>query len=154
MVGSDGQQIGILPLPRALALAREQDLDLVEVAPNADPPVVRIMDFGKWKYEAAQRARENRKKSKAASVSIKEMKYRPKIGRSDFDTKTRKVEKFLEEGHKVKITLQFRGREMAHQDVGRQVMARIVEELADVAKVERPARMEGRRMTLLLTRLK
>ena len=107
LVGPDGEQIGIKPLPEALAIAREHDLDLVEVADKANPPVCRIMDYGKYKYEAAQKAKESRRKS--TNVSIKEMKYRPKIGDGDFDTKTRKVEQFLGEGHKVKVTIMFRG---------------------------------------------
>ena len=117
LVGPDGAQIGIKPLPEALAIARELDLDLVEVAAQANPPVCRIMDYGKCKYEAAQQAKESRRKS--TNVSIKEMKYRPKIGTGDFDTKTRKVEKFLGEGHKVKVTIMFRGREMQHPELGR-----------------------------------
>src|SRR3546814_17348922 len=109
LLGADGEQIGSKPLPEALAIARSQDLDLVEVADKANPPVCRIMDYGKYKYEAAQRAKESRRKS--SSASIKEMKYRPKIGPGDFETKTKKVNHFLEEGHKVKITARLRGRE-------------------------------------------
>ena len=105
----DGVQLGIKPLPEALAIARDLDLDLVEVAPMANPPVCRIMDFGKFKFDEAQRAKESRRK--AVHVGIKEMKYRPKIGPGDFDTKTRQVGKFLAEGYKVKITIMFRGRE-------------------------------------------
>ena len=103
LVAPDGEQIGIKPLPEALNIAQELDLDLVEVAPDANPPVCRIMDYGKFKYESSQRAKESRKK--ASSVSLKEMKYRPKIGQGDFDTKTTKVEKFLSEGHKVNCLL-------------------------------------------------
>ena len=116
LVAPDGEQIGIKPLPEALNIAQELDLDLVEVAPDANPPVCRIMDYGKFKYESSQRAKESRKK--ASSVSLKEMKYRPKIGQGDFDTKTTKVEKFLSEGHKVKITIMFRGREVFHPELG------------------------------------
>src|SRR5205085_10142368 len=111
LVSPDGTQLGIKPLPEALHMARELDLDLVEVAPQANPPVCKILDYGKWKYEAAQRDKESRRK--ATNVQIKEMKYRPKIGGGDFDTKTRKVAHFLDQGHKVKITIMFRGREMA-----------------------------------------
>ena len=118
MIGPDGSQLGIKPLPEALQLAREQDLDLVEVAGQANPPVVKVMDFGKYKYEEAQRAKESRRKS--TNISIKEMKYRPKIGVGDFDTKTRKVSEFLSEGHKVKITIMFRGREVFHPELGAQ----------------------------------
>src|SRR5881398_2198044 len=110
LVDPEGTQLGIKPLPEALHIARELDLDLVEVAPQANPPVCRIMDYGKFKYEAAQRVKESRRKT--TNVQIKEMKYRPKIGGGDFDTKTRKVGEFLDEGHKVKITIMFRGREM------------------------------------------
>jgi translation initiation factor IF-3 len=147
-VGADGEQIGIKPLPEALAIARQQDLDLVEVADKANPPVCRIMDYGKYKYEAAQRAKESRRKS--SSASIKEMKYRPKIGPGDFDTKTRKVIHFLEEGHKVKITLMFRGREMTHPELGRKILDRVVEATAQVGRVETTARQEGRQMTMVL----
>tara|TARA_R100000935_G_C2811044_1_gene154973 strand:- start:540 stop:1088 length:549 start_codon:yes stop_codon:yes gene_type:complete len=147
-VGADGEQIGIKPLPEALAIARQQDLDLVEVADKANPPVCRIMDYGKYKYEAAQRAKESRRKS--SSASIKEMKYRPKIGPGDFDTKTRKVIHFLEEGHKVKITLMFRGREMTHPELGRKILDRVVEATSQVGRVETTARQEGRQMTMVL----
>lgn len=147
-MGADGEQIGIKPLPEALAIARQQDLDLVEVADKANPPVCRIMDYGKYKYEAAQRAKESRRKS--SSASIKEMKYRPKIGPGDFDTKTRKVIHFLEEGHKVKITLMFRGREMTHPELGRKILDRVVVATAQVGRVETTARQEGRQMTMVL----
>jgi len=147
-VGADGEQIGIKPLPEALAIARSQDLDLVEVADKANPPVCRIMDYGKYKYEAAQRAKESRRKS--SSASIKEMKYRPKIGPGDFETKTKKVIHFLEEGHKVKITLMFRGREMTHPELGRKILDRVVEATAQAGRVETIARQEGRQMTMVL----
>jgi len=147
-VGADGEQIGIKPLPEALSIARAQELDLVEVADKANPPVCRIMDYGKYKYEAAQRAKESRKKSSTASV--KEMKYRPKIGPGDFDTKTRKVTDFLGDGHKVKITLMFRGRETTHPELGRKILDRVVEATSDVGRVETSARQEGRQMTMVL----
>ncbi|MFP5320737.1 MAG: translation initiation factor IF-3 [Acidimicrobiia bacterium] len=148
LVGADGEQIGIKPLPEALAIARSQDLDLVEVADKANPPVCRIMDYGKYKYEAAQRAKESRRKS--SSASIKEMKYRPKIGPGDFDTKTKKVVHFLEEGHKVKVTLMFRGREQSHPELGRKILDRVVEATSHVGRVETSARTEGRQMTMVL----
>ena len=116
VIDLDGEQLGIRPLPEALNLARDRDLDLVEVADKAKPPVVRIMDYRKFKYEEQQRAKESRKKS--TNIVVKEMKYRPKIGIGDFDTKTRKVTEFLEEGHKVKITIMFRGRERAAVEIG------------------------------------
>ena len=140
--------MGIKPIPQALSLAREMDLDLVEVADKANPPVCRIMDYGKYKYEAAQRAKESRKK--ASNVVVKEMKYRPKIGTSDFDTKTRKVEKFLHEGHKVKITIMFRGREVTHPELGKKILDDIAERVDDYAKIEAYPRLDGRNMTMVL----
>jgi translation initiation factor IF-3 len=129
-------------------MARELDLDLVEVAGQANPPVVKIMDFGKYKYEEAQRAKESRRKS--TNISIKEMKYRPKIGQGDFDTKTRKVAEFLSEGHKVKITIMFRGREVFHPELGAKILDSIAEHVAAVGKVETHARLDGRNMTMVL----
>jgi translation initiation factor IF-3 len=129
-------------------MAREQDLDLVEVAGQANPPVVKIMDFGKYKYEEAQRAKESRRKS--TNISIKEMKYRPKIGQGDFDTKTRKVAEFLSEGHKVKITIMFRGREVFHPELGAKILDSIADQVAAVGKVETHARLDGRNMTMVL----
>jgi len=148
VIGPDGSQLGIKPLPEALQLAREQDLDLVEVAGQANPPVVKVMDFGKYKYEEAQRAKESRRKS--TNISIKEMKYRPKIGVGDFDTKTRKVSEFLSEGHKVKITIMFRGREVFHPELGAKILDSIAEHVAAVGKVETHARLDGRNMTMVL----
>ena len=148
-MGHDGQQIGIKPLPEALSIARELDLDLVEVAAQANPPVCRIMDFGKYKYEAAQKAKESRRKT--TNVVIKEMKYRPKIGGGDFDTKTRKVEGFLKEGHKVKVTLTFRGREVYHPDLGKKILDKVEEAVKDVGRVEIFPRIDGRNMTMVLT---
>jgi translation initiation factor IF-3 len=147
-VGPDGSQIGIKPLPEALAIARDQDLDLVEVAAQANPPVCRIMDYGKWKYEAAQQAKESRRK--ASNVSIKEMKYRPKIGSGDFDTKTRKVEKFLSEGHKVKVTIMFRGRETQHPELGRRILDNVAERVGHLARVEVIPKLDGRNMVMVL----
>ena len=147
-MGHDGQQIGIKPLPEALSLARELDLDLVEVAAQANPPVCRIMDYGKYKYEAAQKAKESRRKT--TNVVIKEMKYRPKIGGGDFDTKTRKVEHFLAEGHKVKVTLTFRGREVAHPELGRKILEQVEAAVKDVGRVEIFPRIDGRNMTMVL----
>jgi len=148
LVGPDGQQIGIKPLPEALSIARAADLDLVEVAAQANPPVCRIMDYGKYKYEAAQRAKESRKKS--TNVVVKEMKYRPKIGAGDFDTKTKKVEHFLAEGHKVKVTIMFRGREMQHPDLGRKILDQVAEAVAEQGRVEVYPRLDGRNMTMVL----
>jgi len=140
--------LGIKTLPEALSIAREQELDLVEVAPEANPPVCRIMNFTKFKYEAQQRAKESRKK--ATNIIVKEMKYRPKIGGGDFDTKTRKVAQFLGEGHKVKVTIMFRGREMQHPELGRRILDRVAEDVAEVGKVEIMAKQDGRNMTMVL----
>lgn len=129
-------------------MARELELDLVEVADKANPPVCRIMDYGKYKYEAAQRAKESRKKS--TNVVVKEMKYRPKIGAGDFGTKTKKVEHFLSEGHKVKVTIMFRGREMQHPDLGRKILDQVAEAVADQGRVEVYPRLDGRNMTMVL----
>lgn len=148
MIGPDGAQLGIKTVPDALALAREIDLDLVEVAPLATPPVCRIMDYGKFRYEESQRAREARKKT--AHVSVKEVKFRPKIGKGDFDTKVRHVQGFLAEGHKVKVSLQFRGREMAHPELGSKILDDVIEQILSVGKVETQARLEGRSMTMVL----
>jgi translation initiation factor IF-3 len=148
LVDPEGQQLGIRPLPEALAIARQLDLDLVEVAPMANPPVCRIMDYGKFKFDAAQRAKESRRK--AVSVGIKEMKYRPKIGPGDFETKTRRVQKFLNEGHKVKVTIMFRGREVFHQELGKKILDRVADEVAGTARVEAEARLDGRNMVMVL----
>jgi translation initiation factor IF-3 len=129
-------------------MARGLDLDLVEVAPMANPPVCRIMDYGKFRYEEAQKAKEARRKS--IHVTIKEVKFRPKIGRGDFDTKIRHLTEFLEEGHKVKVTLQFRGREMAHPELGRKILDDVITAAGPTAKVENMARMEGRSMSMVL----
>jgi translation initiation factor IF-3 len=129
-------------------MARELELDLVEVADKANPPVCRIMDYGKYKYEAAQRAKESRKKS--TNVVVKEMKYRPKIGAGDFGTKTKKVAEFLGEGHKVKITIMFRGREMQHPELGRKILDQVAETVTEVGKVEVYPRLDGRNMTMVL----
>jgi translation initiation factor IF-3 len=148
LVAPDGEQIGIKPLPEALAMARELELDLVEVADKANPPVCRIMDYGKYKYEAAQRAKESRKK--ASNISVKEMKYRPKIGTGDFDTKTRKVEQFLGEGHKVKVTIMFRGREVQHPELGRKILDHVAETVSHVGLVEVYPKQDGRNMVMVL----
>ena len=140
--------MGIKALPEALNIARSMELDLVEVAPDANPPVCRIMNFTKFKYEEQQRAKESRKK--ATNIVVKEMKYRPKIGGGDFETKTRKVAQFLGEGHKVKITIMFRGREMQHPELGRRILDRVAEEVADVGKVEVMPKQDGRNMTMVL----
>ncbi len=148
MIGPDGNQLGIKPVPEALRMARGLDLDLVEVAPMANPPVCRIMDYGKFRYEEAQKAKEARRKT--SHVTIKEVKFRPKIGKGDFDTKMRHLIEFIEDGHKVKVTLQFRGREMAHPELGRKILDDVIEQAGPIAKIENQARMEGRSMSLVL----
>lgn len=140
--------MGIKTLPDALSLARELDLDLVEVAPLATPPVCRIMDYGKFRYEESQKAKESRKK--ATHISIKEVKFRPKIGQGDFDTKVRHIVDFLNDGHKVKVTLQFRGREMAHPELGAKVLNNVAQQISEVGKIEAHPRQDGRNMTMVL----
>ncbi len=148
LIASDGEQLGIKPLPEALSMARAADLDLVEVAAGANPPVAKIMDFAKYRYEEQQRAKESRKK--ATNITVKEMKYRPKISGGDFDTKTRKVAKFLGEGHKVKVTIMFRGREMQHPELGRKILDRVAEDVAHLGKVEVVPKQDGRNMVMVL----
>jgi translation initiation factor IF-3 len=148
LIDNEGNQRGVVSTREALALARSLDLDLVEIAPTAVPPVTRIMDYGKFKFDEAQKAKESRRKT--LNVGIKEMKYRPKIGDGDFNTKTRMVEKFLRDGHKVKITIMFRGREAAHPELGKKILDRIVEKLEDSAKVESAPKLDGRNMIMVL----
>jgi len=148
LVDPDGQQLGIKPVPEALAIARNLDLDLVEVAPTANPPVCRIMDYGKFKFDEAQKAKESRRKT--VNVGVKEMKYRPKIGPGDFDTKTRQVAKFLNEGHKVKLTIMFRGREVFHPELGKKILDRVAETIGEEGKIEFEPRLDGRNMTMVL----
>jgi translation initiation factor IF-3 len=148
LIDPDGKQLGVKTLPEALAIARQLDLDLVEVAAEANPPVCRIMDYNRFKYDAAQKAKESRRKS--SSTGIKEMKYRPKIGPGDFDTKTRQVVRFLSDGHKVKVTIMFRGREMSHPELGKKILDQVAESVASVAKVESAAKLDGRNMIMVL----
>ena len=136
------------PLPEALQIAREQGLDLVEVAAAADPPVAKIMDHGKYKYEQDQRRKES--KRKASNVTIKEMKFRPKIDGHDYTTKMKHVERFLEEGSKVKLTIMFRGREMAHPELGRRILERVAEQVGELAIIESSPKLDGRNMTMVL----
>ena len=147
-MGADGSQIGVVPTQEALRQARELDLDLVEVAPQADPPVCRIMDYGKYKYERDIRQKEARKKQ--SRVEVKEIKFRPKIDRHDYATKRGHVERFLRAGAKVKITIMFRGREMAHTDLGRKILDQLVDELGDGIILESPPKQEGRNMVMVI----
>jgi translation initiation factor IF-3 len=148
LIDHEGNQMGVVATREALALARSLDLDLVEIAPTAQPPVCRIMDYGKFKFDEAQKAKESRRKSQ--NVGVKEMKYRPKIGDGDFNTKTRMVEKFVGEGHKVKVTIMFRGRESAHPELGMKILERLVERLEGTAKVESAPKLDGRNMVMVL----
>jgi len=149
LIGSDGEMIGVLPTREALYRAAQEGLDLVEISPGADPPVCKILDFGKFKYEQQKKKNEARKKQKV--VEIKEIKVRPNIDDHDYDVKMRQMKGFIAEGDKVKVTLRFRGREMAHVDLGMKVLERVKTELDPVAKVEQMPRMENRQMIMVLT---
>jgi translation initiation factor IF-3 len=148
VVSAEGEQVGILETKDALAMAEEQDLDLVEVAPQADPPVCRIMDYGKYKYEQDVKQRESRKKQ--TNVVVKEMKMRPKIDRHDYETKKGHVVRFLRQGAKVKVTIMFRGRETARAELGYRLLEKLAEDVVEIAKVDTPARLDGRNMTMVL----
>lgn len=148
LVGVDNEQLGIVKFMEALRLAEDKDLDLVEIAPNASPPVVRIMDYGKFKYEEAKRAHEAKLKQKI--IQVKEVKFRPGTDEGDYNVKLRNLKRFLEEGDKAKITLRFRGREMAHQEIGARVLERVKADLEELAQVEQMPKMEGRQMVMVL----
>ena len=148
LIGASGEQLGVKPLPEALATAREEELDLVEVAPNANPPVCRIMNYGRYKYEQEQRRKESRKK--ATNVVVKEMKFRPKIDEHDYETKMKHVERFLAEGSKVKLTIMFRGREVFHPELGLRILERVADQVNEIAVVESAPRQDGRNMTMVL----
>ena len=144
MVGADGEQLGVMDTVAALRMANELDLDLVEVAPLARPPVCKLMDYSKYKYEQAIKAKEARRKQ--SLVVLKEMKMRPKIDQHDYATKKGHVERFLKQGHKVKVTIMFRGREMAHTELGRRLLERLATDISELAQVDSPARQDGRNM--------
>jgi len=148
LIDEKGEMVGVVGLREAQAMADEAGFDLVEVSPNADPPVCKIADYGKYKYEAQKKANEARKKQKI--IEVKEIKMRPGIADHDYDVKMRAMKKFLDTGDKVKVTLRFRGREMVHQDLGMNVLKRVREELDPVSKVEQLPKMEGRQMTMVL----
>lgn len=148
LVDADGEMAGVVSVPEALRMAEEAGLDLVEVSPNADPPVCKILDYGKYKYEQQKKAAEARKKQK--TVDVKEVKIRPGIEKHDYEVKMRNARRFLEGGDKVKVTMRFRGREMAHQDIGLGVLRKMKEELADVSKPELEPKLEGRQMIMVL----
>jgi translation initiation factor IF-3 len=147
-VGADGAQVGIVSVQDALERAAAADLDLVEVAPQANPPVCRIMDYGKYKYERGMRLKEARKKQ--ARIEVKEIKFRPKIDRHDYETKKGHVVRFLNAGARVKVTIMFRGREMAHTELGMRILDRLVEDLDGLATVEQPAKLDGRNMVMVV----
>jgi len=148
VIGHDGHQFGVMPTVEALKIAENSRLDLVEVAPNATPPVCRIMDFGKYQYEKSKKEKEGRKKQH--TVSVKEIRLRPKTDTHDLETKLNQAKKFLEHKNKVKFTVFFRGRELAYKDMGRVLLERVVESLEEYGTVESPIKMEGRRMTMML----
>ncbi len=152
LIAADGEQLGLKSLPEALTIARERELDLVEVAANTSPPVCRLMNFKRYEYEQQQRRKESRRKT--TQVVIKEMKFRPKIDVHDYTTKMRHVGRFLEEGNKVKLTIMFRGREMAHPELGLRILERIADEVDGIAMVESAPRQDGRNMTMVLHPLK
>ena len=148
LIDRDGANKGTVPIAEALAAAQEAGLDLVEISPNATPPIVKILDYGKYKYQEQKKAAEARKKQKV--VEVKELKYRPMIDDHDYDVKMRAMARFFEEGDKVKVTLRFRGREMAHQELGMQLLDRVRDDLETMAKVEAEPKLEGRQMIMIL----
>ncbi|MDO4937344.1 MAG: translation initiation factor IF-3 [Sutterellaceae bacterium] len=148
LTGVDGAQIGIVRTAEALRMAEDADVDLVEVAPNAQPPVCRLMDYGKFRYQEQKKAQEMKARQKV--VQVKEVKFRPATDENDYQTKLRALRRFLADGDKAKVTLRYRGREMAHQDLGAQIMTRIREDLAEEAQVEHNPKLEGRQMIMVL----
>ncbi len=152
LIGAEGENIGVVSPERGIELAYEAGLDLVEISPNANPPVCKIMDFGKFKYETQKRESEARKKQK--TIEIKEVKFRPNTDKHDYDVKMRNVFKFLGNGDKVKVTLRFRGREMAHLELGRKLLERVAADIEEVGKVDSMPKMEGRQMIMMISPLK
>jgi translation initiation factor IF-3 len=148
VIGDDGQQVGVMKTDQALRMAQDRDLDLVEVAPDARPPVVRILDYSKYKYEQAQKQKQARKHQQ--QIVIREIKFRPKIAQHDYDTKKGHVERFLRHKDKVKITIMFRGREVTHPERGRMILDRLAEELQELAVIEQRPNLDGRNMTMML----
>ncbi|MFP4098694.1 MAG: translation initiation factor IF-3 [Alphaproteobacteria bacterium] len=148
LVDSEGQMVGVVDIDKALKMAEEAGLDLVEVSPNAEPPVCKILDYGKYKYEQQKKASEARKKQK--TVDVKEVKVSPRIEKNDYDVKMRNARRFLENGDKVKVTMRFRGREMAHQNIGRELFEQMLEDLEEMVSVELQPKMEGRQMIMIL----
>lgn len=151
VIDPEGKQLGILPISEALRIARHYELDLVEVSPKSEPPVCRIMDYGKFKYQQSKKAHDAKKKQ--AVVHIKEVKLRPKTEEHDFQFKLRHIERFLQDGDKIKVTVVFRGREITHPDLGRNMIMRIIEAVKEIGKVEQPPRFEGRNFITILAPL-
>ena len=149
LIDGEGEQVGVVAIDRALEMAAETGYDLVEISPGAEPPVCKLMDYGKFKYQAQKKAAVARKKQK--TFDIKEVKFRPGISRADYDVKLRNIRRFLDDGDKVKITLRFRGREMVHQELGMKVLMRVRDDLEEISKVEQLPKMEGRQMTMVVT---
>lgn len=152
VIGQDGEQLGIMSAKEAYLMAKDADLDLVKIAPTAKPPVCKIINYGKYRYEQARKEKEARKKQK--TIDVKEIRLSPNIDTNDLNTKANQARKFLSKGDKVKVTLRFRGREMAHKDVGREVLNAFYEKLEDVAAIDKEAKMEGRSMIMFLTAAK
>ena len=148
LIGAEGENVGVVTPERGMELADEAGLDLVEISPNASPPVCKIMDFGKYKYETQKRESEARKKQKI--IEVKEVKFRPNTDTHDYDVKMRNVTRFLEAGDKVKVTLRFRGREMAHQNLGRELLERVADDIQELGKIENMPKMEGRQMVMMI----
>ena len=149
IIGQEGAQLGVMLTPDALQIAQEQGLDLVEVAPNEKPPVCRIMDFGKYRYQQSKRLQQAKKKQKV--ILVKEIKLRPKTEKHDYNFKSQHVRRFLQDGHKAKVTIVFRGREMAHTELGRRILDRMAGELEDVSTIEQTPKQEGRNMAMVLS---
>jgi translation initiation factor IF-3 len=149
VIDDSGQQLGIMPPPQALVMAKQKGLDLVEISPNAVPPVCRIMDYGKYQYQEQKRAREAKRHQKI--IEVKEIKFRPKVDEHDYQFKKHHIERFIEDGDKVKATIFFRGREMAHPEIGHRILMRLIEDLAEVAVAETMPRQEGNQMHTILT---
>jgi translation initiation factor IF-3 len=152
LIDAQGQMVGVVPLREARLRAEESGLDLVEVSPTADPPVCKILDYGKFKYEAQKKASAARKRQKV--IEVKEIKMRPGIDDNDYDIKMKKVREFIDEGDKVKVTMRFRGREMAHQHLAIDILNRVKEQMADIAKVEQFPKLEGRQMVMVMAPLR
>lgn len=148
LVDENGEQVGVVSIAEALRRAENAGLDLLEVSPNADPPVCKILDYGRYRYEAQKKKNEARKKQKV--IEVKEIKMRPNIDTHDYEVKMRSIHRFIEEGDKVKVTMRFRGREMVHQEIGKQVLDRVREEMEAIAKVEQFPKLEGRQMTMVM----